>query len=174
MAGQHVRRNRRSFSASHAVEVAGNVLLKIKSEDNLTYTELGRVIGKSKDQAERIAKGNATMDMPTFLAACDYWGERFADKVMALTGLRTAPKGSKCDTDHDGGLALAKLLPPILEAEADGKAERAELRPHEKLIRKVHQKTGHWLEMIAEPAVQAVASRIDGDRGGLLDAMEAA
>jgi len=157
MPDQQVRRKRRSFSASRAVEIAGRVLLKIKSDDNLTYFELGRIIGKSADQAERIAKGNSTMDMPTFLAACDYWGERFADRVLALTNLRTAPCGAKCSTDHDGGLALARLLPPILEAEADGEATATELRPHENLIRKAHQKTGHWLEIIAaEPIVQAV------------------
>jgi transcriptional regulator with XRE-family HTH domain len=146
-----LNRHRRTFSASRAVEVAGQVLREIKAEDGLTFKELGKVLGKGADQAEKIAKGNSVMDMPTFLAACDYWGERFADKVLKLAHLRTAPCGAKCSTDHDGGLALARLLPPILEAEADGEADADELRPHEALIRKVHQKTQHWLETIAEP-----------------------
>lgn len=156
MSRPRISRRRRTFSASRAVEVVGEVLSDIKAEDNLTYAELGRILGKGKDQAERLAKGNAVMSMPTFLAACDYWGERFADKPMALANLRTAPVGSVCTTDERGSLSLAKLLPAILEIEADGLEEAAELRPHEELIRRVNQKTEAWLQMIAQPALKAV------------------
>lgn len=151
MSDRLLNRGRRTFSASRAVELAGKVLTEIKKEDGLTFKELGKVLGKGPDQAEKIAKGNSVMDMPTFLAACDYWGERFADKLMRLAHLRTAPCSAKCSTDHDGGLALAKLLPPILEAEADGHADADELKPHEALIRRVNQKTVEWLETIAAP-----------------------
>lgn len=111
-----IRTKRRSFSASQAVEIAGDRLRRIKSEDNLTYAELGRILGKGKDQAERIAKGNAAMDMPTFLTACDYWGERFADDLLALVGLRSAPLGATCSTDP-GTLPLATLLHQVAAAE---------------------------------------------------------
>ena len=157
MSAPHVSARRRTFSASRAVEVAGQVLLDIKGEDNLTYTELGAIIGKGPDQAERIAKGNSVMDMPTFLAACDYWGERFADRVMALVHLRTAPAGAKCDIDERGSLSLARLLPAILEAEEDGEETADELEPHEGLIRKVHERSARWLEIIAgAPALKVV------------------
>jgi len=151
MPDKHIRHKRRSFSASHAVEKAGEILSRIKSEDNLTFADLGVIIGKSRYQAERIAKGNAVMDMPTFLRACDYWGERFADKVLALAGLRAALIGSICSSDGAGGLVLAKLLPAILEAEADRVVKRAELAPHEALIRAVHNRTAEWLDLIARP-----------------------
>lgn len=160
MASPRFDRKRRSFSASQSVDVAGDVLREIKSEDNLTYAELGRILGKCQDQAERIAKGNSVMDMPTFLAACDYWGERFSDRLMALAHLRTVPIGAGCADDEKGSHSLAKLLPPVLEAEEDGEETAAELQPHETLIRRVHEKTAHWLEVIAAaPALRSVSSR---------------
>jgi hypothetical protein len=149
MNAPHINPARRSFSASRAVEVAGQVLSEIKDEDGLTFRDLGRVLGKGVDQAERIAKGHSVMDMPTFLAACDYWGERFADRIMTLAHLRTAPCGAKCSTGERGSKLMARLLHPIMEAEEDGIETADELRPHEAAIRAVHERTAAWLETIA-------------------------
>lgn len=133
------------------------MLTEIKEDDGLTFRDLGRVLGKGVDQAERIAKGMSVMDMPTFLAACDYWGERFADRVMALAHLKTAPCEGMSRADQRGSRLLARLLDPIMAAEEDGVEEAEELRPHEDLIRAVHRRSGDWLETIAAaPSLKAV------------------
>jgi predicted transcriptional regulator len=145
----------RAFSASYAVEIAGAVLREIKQDDNLTYAELGENIGKSGDQAERIAKGNAVMDMPTFLRCCMVFGSRFADRVLALTGLRTAPHGTVCLTDEKASHSLARLLPLIMIAEEQGETVER-LRPHESAIRAVHETSGRYLEMISQDTMLRV------------------
>jgi hypothetical protein len=139
---------RRPFTASYAVERAGEVLSQFKKDDNLSFKDLGELIGKGPDQAERIAKGNAVMDMPTFLRCCEVWGSQFADRLMALVGLRTAPHGTFCFTDDEkASHTLARVLPLILIAEEEGLTPD-KLRPHEKLLRAVVEKSGKLLAMI--------------------------
>lgn len=156
MTAPHIHARRRTFSASNAVEVQVGVLREIKRTDNLTYADLGRYLGgKSDDRARVYAPGEdsetppSAIDMLTFLAACETWGGRFADPLLALVGGRWADAGSVCTGDDPASLTLAQLLPAIITAELDGVTSVAEVAPQEALIRRVHAITGMWLEMIA-------------------------
>lgn len=155
-AAPHIHGKRRTFSASHAVEVQGATLWKIKDEEGLTYDDLGRYLGgKSDDRAAAYAphpdseRPVSAVDMLTFLAACEAFGGRFADPLLALVGGRWADLGDVCSSDP-GALTLATLLPAIIESEKDGVSSEKELAPHEALIRKVNQLTAGWLRIIAE------------------------
>lgn len=160
MTAPHVHGKRRTFSASAAVEAQAAVLLRIKDEDKLTYEDLGRYLGgKSDDRAAAYApkpdseRPISAIDMLTFLAACETWGGRFADPLLALVGGRWADAGAVC-TGDPGALTLASLLPGIIEVEKDGITEAHELEPLEGLIRKVHQLTGAWLDTLAAERAQ--------------------
>lgn len=160
MTAPQIHGKRRTFSASHAVEVQGATLWRIKDEDGLTYDDLGRYLGgKSDDRAAAYAphpdseRPVSQVDMLTFLAGCESFGGRFADPLLALVGGRWADAGAVCSGDP-GALTLATLLPRVIEIEADGETTAAELRPNEALIRKVHALTSAWLQIIAEGAVK--------------------
>jgi hypothetical protein len=146
----HIHRPRRTFSASKSVEVQGNVLTAIKAEEDITFKDMGRVLGKSEDRAAIYSAGGSPMDLPTFLAACHEWKGRFADPLLALVGGRWADEGAVCTGDERGALTLATLLPAIIAIEADGVVEADELKPHEALIRRVQALTTIWLQMIAQ------------------------
>lgn len=145
----HIHGRRRTFSASSAVETQNNVLTAIRAEDKATWTDIGRVLGKSEDRAAAYANTSSPIDLPTFLAGCHEWGGRFADPLLALAGGRWADAGAICSSDEKAALTLAMLLPAIIEIEADGLTEAHELLPHEALIRRVQALTTVWLEIIA-------------------------
>ncbi len=149
MSEPHFHRLRRTFTASRAVEVQGSALSDIKREDDATFKDVGRVLGKSEDRAAVYAGGVSAMDLPTFLAGCDAWGGRFADPLLALAGGRWADLGSVCTGDEKAALPIATLLTAVIAIEADGMTEADELRPHGALIRKVHQLTSGWLALMA-------------------------
>lgn len=148
MTAQHLSQ-RRTFSTSSAVDTQNRVLTTIKSDDAATWTDIGRVLGKSEDRAAAYANTASPIDMPTFLAACREWGGRFADPLLALVGGRWADAGSVCSGDEKAALTLATILPAVIEIEADGLIEPQELVPHEAHIRRIHALTCVWLEMIA-------------------------
>jgi len=140
---------RRTFSASGAVEVQGAVLTEIRNQDDATWKDMGKALGKSEDRAAVYAAGLSPVDLPTFLLACREWGGRFADPILALAGGKWAEAGAFCSSDEKAALTLASLLPAVIEIEADALTEAHELVPHEGLIRRVHAITAVWLEMIA-------------------------
>lgn len=149
MNAPYIHGRRRTFTASRAVETQNAVLTSIKGEDGATWSDMGAVLGKSDDRAAAYANTASPIDLPTFLAACDRWGGRFADPLLALVGGRWADAGSVCTGDDPASLTLAQLLPAIIAAEFDGETTCDELAPQEALIRRVHSVTGRWLEMIA-------------------------
>lgn len=145
---------RRTFSASRAVDVQNAVLTSIKNDDGATWNDMGRVLGKSDDRAAAYANTASPIDLPTFLAGCREWGGRFADPLLSLVGGRWADAGSVCTGDDPASLTLAQLLPAIIAAELDGETTCDELAPQEALIRRVHNVTCRWLEMIAAEKAQ--------------------
>lgn len=149
MSAPHFHGLRRTFSASSAVDTQNRVLTTIKSDDAATWTDIGRVLGKSEDRAAAYANTASPIDMPTFLAGCREWGGRFADPLLALVGGRWANAGAVCSGDEKAALTLATILPAVIEIEADGLIEPEELVPHEAHIRRIHALTCVWLEMIA-------------------------
>lgn len=77
MADPQIHGNRMPFSALSALQAIGSALTRIKSEDGLTWADMGVVVGKSDDQAARYADGSSTMDVIAFARAKREWNGRF-------------------------------------------------------------------------------------------------
>lgn len=75
---------RRALSASAIREAIATDLMQIKHEDKLTFTDLGRILGKSEDQAAKYCDGTATMDAVTYAFARDQWNGRFTGTLDAM------------------------------------------------------------------------------------------
>lgn len=56
------------FSASAVLDAIAAELTVIKHEDGLTYADIGRVLGKSEDQAAKYCAGFADMGVVSFAA----------------------------------------------------------------------------------------------------------
>lgn len=77
-------RERPVFSASQVLAVVGSDLAAIKRADDLTYADLGAILGKSEDQAAKYCEGSATMDLITFARGWREWNGRFAGGLARL------------------------------------------------------------------------------------------
>ena len=65
------------FSASAVLDAVAAELSAIKHEDGLTDADLGRVLGKSEDQAAKYRTGLAEMGIVAFASAKREWNGRF-------------------------------------------------------------------------------------------------
>ena len=95
-------RKRRTVSASALLHSIAADLSQIRAEDGLTWDDMGRVIGKSADQAAKYADASAEMPVTAYLFAQREWGTRLTGRVEAMVSAdrhRTA--------DHD-------VLPDVL------------------------------------------------------------
>lgn len=75
---------RRVFSASAVLDAIASELSAIKHEDGLTDADLGRVLGKSEDQAAKYRTGLAEMGVVAFAAAKREWNGRFTGALDRL------------------------------------------------------------------------------------------
>lgn len=72
-------------------------LSQIKAEDGLTFADIGRILGKSEDQAAKYCDGTACMDAVTFQFARKEWNGRFTGSVDALVaGARRNKTNDRC------------------------------------------------------------------------------
>jgi hypothetical protein len=76
--------NRRAVPASDILAALGDALGRIRQEDRLTWVDVGRVLGKSDDQAAKYADGTAEMGAVALFYAKQAWGERFTGGVNSL------------------------------------------------------------------------------------------
>jgi hypothetical protein len=76
--------NRRAVPASDILTALGDALGRIRQEDRLTWVDVGRVLGKSDDQAAKYADGTAEMGAVALFYAKQAWGERFTGGVNSL------------------------------------------------------------------------------------------
>lgn len=77
--------SRRAVSASQILTALGDALTKIKAEDGLTWSDVGRVLGKSEDMAAKYAEGTAELGATALYFAKKEWNGRFtglADKLV--------------------------------------------------------------------------------------------
>lgn len=105
MGNPTIGRNRSVFSASHAVEALANALSRIKSEDGLTFADMGAMLGKSGDQAAKYCDGSATMDAVTFGRAKREWNGRFTGEFDRL-----------CEDSRPAGMHPRECETSILKA----------------------------------------------------------
>lgn len=85
MADGRIHPSRRVFSASNVRDLIAETLEAIKTEDGLTYADMGRILGKSGDRAEAYCKADFS-DMSGFslLLAWREWNGRFIGPLRDL------------------------------------------------------------------------------------------
>lgn len=108
-----------TVTASLLLKTIGDSLDDIRRQDGASDQDLGVVLGRSKDSAERYRKGEGEMGALSFLRACKAWDGRFANPVFVLLGFKLVEIESGVGTDRAGFTALANLLAAIAEALED-------------------------------------------------------
>ncbi|TCM17231.1 hypothetical protein EDF56_106347 [Novosphingobium sp. PhB165] len=95
------------FSASAVLDAVAAELSIIKAEDGLTDADIGRVLGKSEDQAAKYRTGTAEMGVVAFAAAKREWNGRFTGALDRL-----------CVASRPGGVLMhdRKAQSAVLEA----------------------------------------------------------
>ena len=124
MADRPIHGNRSVFSASAALECIARALSEIKTQDRLTYADIGAVLGKSEDQAAKYCDGSATMDAVTFARGKREWNGRFTGYLDLLC--EESRPGSVCD--HSGQSALLAATLALSQALEDGQITANEVR----------------------------------------------
>ncbi len=81
MSKPRIHGKQRVLSASSILKAAGDDLGQIKSDDGLTWADVGRVLGKSEDQAAKYAAGEAEMPLTTWIFARQAWGGRITGSI---------------------------------------------------------------------------------------------
>jgi hypothetical protein len=110
------------------LETIGESLDRIKKEDGLTDVDLGRVLGKSDDQAGKYRAGAADMGIVSLLLGCREWDGRFINDALGLFGMKVVTVESSAVTDRETLTALTGLLNEVAIALADdGKIDDREL-----------------------------------------------
>lgn len=101
------------FSASSVLDAIASELTIIKYEDGLTDADIGRVLGKSEDQAAKYRTSLAEMGVVAFAAAKREWNGRFTGRFDRLC-VESRP-GKVCDRSTltlvlDAAACLSKAL----------------------------------------------------------------
>ena len=117
---------RPTYSASNALEALGQAINQIKSQDGLTWSDIGAVLGVSDDQAAKYADGSATMNVVTYGRGKREWNGRFTGDFERLC-IDSRP-GKVCDRSTltavlDAAASLSKAL-------EDGEITPIEVRDH--------------------------------------------
>jgi hypothetical protein len=113
------------FSASHVLDAIASELTIIKHEDGLTDADIGRVLGKSEDQAAKYRTGLAEMGVVAFAAAKREWNGRFTGALDRLCVDSRPGKGS----DRTAQCSVLKAALAMSEAlEGDEEIVREEVR----------------------------------------------
>lgn len=107
MADPTIHGHRRPVSASAILSALGDDLGKIKHEDRLTFADLGRILGKSEDQAAKYVDGTAEMPATAYYFAKQAWNGRFTGTADALIGVRQ--HNEMTDRQREGHILRAAL-----------------------------------------------------------------
>lgn len=112
------------FSASAVLAAVASELTTIKHEDDLTDADLGRVLGKSEDQAAKYRTGLAEMGIVAWAAGKREWNGRFTG---ALDRLCVDSRPAAGD-DRRGQITLLEAALALSVALADGTITPEEVR----------------------------------------------
>ena len=112
------------FSASAVLEAIASELSTIKHEDGLTDADIGRVLGKSEDQAAKYRTGLAEMGIVAFAAGKREWNGRLTG---ALDRLCVDSRPGKVD-DRKAQCTILEAALALSVALADGNVSREEVR----------------------------------------------
>lgn len=130
MSAPLIHGNRSIYSASAAAAAIGRAILEIKSEDTLTWAEIGIVLGKSEDQVAKYADGSAYMDFVTYGRGKREWNGRFTGYFERLC-VDSRP-GNQCD--HSALTNVLSAATSLSQSLADGEITAAEIRESRQLL----------------------------------------
>lgn len=116
--------HRSIFSASTVLEAIATELSIIKHEDGLTDADIGRVLGKSEDQAAKYRAGLAEMGVVAYAAGKREWNGRFTG---ALDHLCVDSRPGKVG-DHGALTTILDLAARLSKALEDGEIKPEEVR----------------------------------------------
>lgn len=140
---------RHVVSASRILEQIAADLSSIKAEDRLTFADIGRVMGKSEDQAAKYCDGTAEMGVTAYAFAKQAWNGRFTGR---LDNLLMGEMDDGCDRSKGSKVLKAALALSI--ALEDGEIDTDEILANRKSLEH------------ARDAIRALLSRI-GPRGSV-------
>jgi hypothetical protein len=149
MSGRKSPAKHRRLSASAIREAIAADLMQIKAEDGLTFDDIGRVLGKSPDQAARYCDGTASMCAETYTFAREAWNGRFTGRLDAL--LASVP-----DTvpDRKKGSSIARANFAVSVMLEDDDITDDEIRRNRKILEEGRDAFDALLRRIAPKAVR--------------------
>lgn len=121
-------------SSSAILKEAGDALGRIRQEDNLTWADMGTVLGKDGDQAAKYADGSAEMKLVACFRAKQVWGERFAGPINALFRHTVTPQDAQASQS-----AILKAALALSVALEDGDLSVAEVRSNRSTLESARQ-----------------------------------
>ena len=78
------KRETPAFSAHQVLKRIASDLTRIRIDDDLTFADIGAILGKSEDQASKYCNGLAAMDVVSYARGKKNWGVRFTTSLDAL------------------------------------------------------------------------------------------
>ena len=132
MADPAIHGKRPVYSDSNALEAIGRAIHEIKSQDGLTWDDVGKVLGVSDDQAANYANGRAAMSVSTFGRGKREWNGRFTGYFDRLC-VDSRPGRVADHTALTDVLNAAHCLSRCLE---DGAIDASEVRDHRSELEK--------------------------------------
>lgn len=142
MSNPKVLGNPPPYSATNAIAAIGKALGEIKAADDLTWEDVGAVLGKSPDSAAHYFAGTATMDSVTFGRGKKEWGSRFTGYFDRLCD---APRlASDSDRACETSVLKAALSLSVALAD-DDKISAEEIRRHRQEIEAARDALGSLL-----------------------------
>jgi hypothetical protein len=121
----------------------------IKSQDRLTFSDLGAVLGKSEDQAAKYCDASASMDVVTFARAKREWNGRFTGALDRLCHDSRPAAGS----DRGRHCKLLKAALAVAEAlEDDDDVDASEVRANRVAIEDARDALNDLLAKLAPTA----------------------
>jgi hypothetical protein len=120
--------NRQPFSASLVVQAIATSLSAIRTEDKLTFSDIGAELGKSEDQAAKYCDGTAVMDAVTLVRGMRAWDGRFGNSILALINRHLSPNDMTGMLNAHSLIDLTKLLMELQIAFAVGDLSISEIK----------------------------------------------
>jgi hypothetical protein len=145
MSAPLVHGKRRALSASSIMDAIATDLLQVKIEDKLTFADVGRVLGKSEDQAAKYCDGSAEMGVVAYAHAKKEWNGRFTG---TLDRLILESRGHVTSDRHKATIITKALLEISGALEDDEEASPKEVRAIRKSLEEARDALDGFLEKL--------------------------
>jgi hypothetical protein len=140
--------SRRRLSASQIRQAIADDLMQIKTDDGLTFDDIGRVLGKSPDMAARYCDGTASMCAETYTFGREAWNGRFTGRLDAL--IAGCPDQTDDRKKHSSILRASLAISLMLE---DQSIDEGEIRDNRKTLEEARDAIEKLLSRVAPRSV---------------------